>query len=178
MATHSSIFAWKISWTEASGRLQLMGSQRAGHGWAHIHSPAPIKPFKYVKRQNIRRFWWIWSPVTSSNSVKWSESESHSVVSDSLWSIGLYSPWNSPGQNTRVDSRSLLQGIFPTQGSNPGLAHCRPILYQLSHQGSPRTLVWVDYFFSSRSSWPKNWAGVSYIAGGFFTDWAIREALS
>ena len=62
------------------------------------------------------------------------ESESLSVVSDSL---RLYSPWNSPGQNTGAGSLSLLQGIFPTQGSNPGLTHCRWILYQLSHQGSP-----------------------------------------
>ena len=51
---------------------------------------------------------------------------------------GLYSPWNSPGQNIGVSSFSLLQGIFPTQGSNPGLPHCRQILYQLSHKGSPR----------------------------------------
>ena len=50
---------------------------------------------------------------------------------------GLYSPWNSPGQNTEVGSCSLLQGIFPTQGSNSGLPHCRRILYLLSHQGSP-----------------------------------------
>ena len=63
------------------------------------------------------------------------ESESHSVVSDSLQPHGLYSPWNSPGQNTGAGSRSLLQRIFPTQGSNPGLPHCRQILYQLSHQG-------------------------------------------
>ena len=62
------------------------------------------------------------------------ESESCSVVSDSLWPHGLYSPWNSPGQNTGVGSLSLLQGIFPTQGSNPGLLHCRWILYQLSHE--------------------------------------------
>ena len=46
-------------------------------------------------------------------------------------------PWNSPGKNTVVDRHSLLQGIFPTQGSNPGLLHCRQILYYLSHQGSP-----------------------------------------
>ena len=50
---------------------------------------------------------------------------------------GLYSPWNSPGQNTGVGSRSRLQGNFPTQGLNPGLPHCRRILYQLSHKGSP-----------------------------------------
>ena len=58
------------------------------------------------------------------------------------------SPWNSPGQSTGVGSLSLLQGIFPTQGSNPGLSHCRRILYQLSHQGSPRILAWVAYPFS------------------------------
>ena len=50
---------------------------------------------------------------------------------------GLYSPWNSPGQNTGVGSLSLLRGIFPSQGSNPGLPRCRWILYQLSHKGSP-----------------------------------------
>ena len=55
--------------------------------------------------------------------------ESHSVVSNSLQHHGRYSPWNSPGQNTGVGSLSLLQGIFPTQGSNPGLPHCRQILY-------------------------------------------------
>ena len=64
------------------------------------------------------------------------ESESRSVVSDSLRPHGLYSPWNSPGQNTGVGRLSLLQGIFPTQGLNPGLPHCRQILYQLSHKGS------------------------------------------
>ena len=51
-----------------------------------------------------------------------------------------YSPWNSPGQNTGVTSLSLLQGIFPTQGWNPGLPHCRWILYQLCHKGSPKAL--------------------------------------
>ena len=63
-----------------------------------------------------------------------SESESCSVVSDSLLLHELYSPWNSPGQNTEVSSLSLLQGIFPSQRSNPGLLHCRQILYQLSHR--------------------------------------------
>ena len=51
-------------------------------------------------------------------------------------------------QNTGVDSLSLLQGIFPTQGLNPGLPHCRWILYQLSHKGNPRILEWVAYPFS------------------------------
>ena len=104
------------------------------------------------------------------------ESESRSVVSDSLWPHGLYSPWNSPGQNTGVGSLSLLQGIFPTQGSNPGLLHCRQILYQLSHKGSPKILERVIYLFSRGYSWPRNWTEVSYIVGGFLTNWAMKEA--
>ena len=63
-------------------------------------------------------------------------SESCSVVSDSLRPHRLYSTWNSSGQNTGVGSLSLLQGMFPTQGSNPGLPHCRWILYQLNHKGT------------------------------------------
>ena len=71
---------------------------------------------------------------------------SHSVMSDSLRPRGpnlarLPCPWNSPGQNTGVGSRSLLQVIFPTQGSNQGLLHCRWILYQLSYQGSPKKKI-------------------------------------
>ena len=49
----------------------------------------------------------------------------------------LFCTWNSRGKNAGVDSRSLLQGIFPTQESNPGLLHCRWILYHLNHQRSP-----------------------------------------
>ena len=59
-------------------------------------------------------------------------------MSDSLWPHGLYSPWNCPGQNTGVGSHSLLQEIFPTQGSNPSLPHYKQTLYQLSHKGSSR----------------------------------------
>ena len=81
-----------------------------------------------------------------------SESENCSVLSDCLPPRGLYSPWNSPGQKTGVSSLSLLQGVFPTQGSNRGLPRCRRILYHLSHQGSPRMLEWIAYPFCSRSS--------------------------
>ena len=76
-----------------------------------------------------------------------------------LWPRGLYISWNSPGQNTGVGNLSLLQGIFPTQGSNPGLLLCSQILYQLSHEGSPRILEWVAYPFSSGSSRPGIEAG-------------------
>ena len=95
----------------------------------------------------------------------------------------LCDPVDYTGQNTGVDSLSLLQGIFLTQGLNPGLphwgieprspTHCRQILYQLSHQGSPRILELVAYPFSSGSSQPRNLTRVSCIAGRFFTNWAI-----
>ena len=83
---------------------------------------------------------------------------------------------DSPGKNPGVGCHALLQGIFLTQGSNPGVLHCRRILYHLSHQGSPRILEWVADPFSRGSSQAMNWTRVSCIAGRFFTSWATREA--
>ena len=74
-------------------------------------------------------------------------------------------------------SRTEYWSALPSQQRlNPGLPHCRQI-YQLNHKGSPRIPEWVAYPFSSRSSRPRNWTGVSCIAGKFFTEWAIKEAL-
>ena len=75
---------------------------------------------------------------------------SHSVVSDSLRPHGLQptrilSPWDFPGKNTGVGCHFFLQGIFPTQGSNLGLPHCRQTLYRLSYHGSPY-LVYLQIF--------------------------------
>ena len=69
---------------------------------------------------------------------------------------GLYSPWNSPGQNTGMGSLFLLQGIFPTQGSNSGLLNYRQILYQLSHKGSPEGGIfnWEMTVFSLDTNFP------------------------
>jgi len=61
------------------------------------------------------------------------------------------------------------RGIFPTQGSNSGLPHCKWIFNHLSHQGSPRMLEWVTYPFSRGSSQPRDQTGVSCTASGFFT---------
>ena len=72
---------------------------------------------------------------------------SHSVVSDSLWPHGLQPtrllhPWNFLGENTGVGCHFLLQGIFPIQGSNPDLPHCRQTLYCLNHQGIFRMKIY------------------------------------
>ena len=92
-----------------------------------------------------------------------------------LQSTRLLCPWRFSRdslKNTGVGCHALLQGIFPTQGSSPGLSHWRWILYGLGHQGSPTVLEWVACPFSRGSSRPRNWTGVSCIAGQFFTSWA------
>ena len=106
---------------------------------------------------------------------KWKE-KSLSLV----WHLqphGLYSPWNSSGQNTGVDSLSFLQGIFPTQGLKPGLLHCRQILYQLSHKEKPKNTAVGSLSLLHKSFQPRNWTQVSCIGGRFFTNWAIRTEL-
>ena len=105
-----------------------------------------------------------------------SEGESHSVVSSSLRSYGLYSPWNSPGQNTGVGPLSLLQGIFHKSWVEPRSPTLQVDSWPAEPQGKPKNTGMVAYTFSSRSFWPRNRRGISWIAGGFFTNWTIREA--
>ena len=94
---------------------------------------------------------WIWlmkylhtlNGIAGANIPKWKWKWSRSVVSDSLQPHGLspirlLRPWDFPGKSAGVDCHFLLQGIFPTQESNPGPLHCRQTLYHLSHQGSPK----------------------------------------
>ena len=95
-----------------------------------------------------RQEYWCGLPFPSSGNLPSPgiEPASPALQADSLLSYQgspkcRLHPWNSPGQNTEVGSLSLLQGIFPTQGLNPGLPHCRRILYQLSHQGPKNTGV-------------------------------------
>ena len=90
---------------------------------------------------------------------------------------GSFAHGDSPGKNTGVGCHALLQGIFPTQGSNPGLLHCRrQILYHLSHQRSPRILEWVAYPFFKGPTQTRNQTRVSCTADRFFSRWATREA--
>ena len=120
IAINSSILACRIPWTKEPGRLQSMWSQRVGQNWVTFTHMILKRSSQLILDVLIQIYLYL-----------------ASVMSDSLWPNGLYSLWNSPGQITGMGSRSLLQGTFPTQGSNLGLWHCRQILYQLSHQGSP-----------------------------------------
>ena len=202
MAAHSSILAWKIPWTEESGRLQSMGSQRVRHdwgtslylegfphnslgkesacnagdpglfpGWGRSPGEENGNSLQYSCLENpMGRGAW-WAPVHGVVRVRHDlvtkpppphlkhrkyiekceqpsntfQNEqvfvavcvSHSVVSDLLWPYGLYPPGSSRHRILRQDTgggcHSLLQRIFPTQGSNPGLLHCRQTLYCVSH---------------------------------------------
>ena len=101
--------------------------------------------------------------------VKWSES--HSVVSDSLWSHGLYCPWHSPGQNTGVGSLSLLQRIFPTQGSNPGLPHCS----RFFTSWNTREAQEIFFFLIKINDWStKKPVSVTIIRGPGETLWRVE----
>ena len=119
-----------------------------------------------------------------------SRSVSCSVVSDSLQPHGLQPtrllcPWNSPGKNTAVGCCSLLQRIFPTQGSNPGLLHCRQILYHLGHrevllrtctEKSPHSSHSNTFFLSARELLP--W-GALYLQDLTVTQsWTSESALA
>ena len=110
------------------------GRQEYWSGLPYPSNPG-IKPESLVSPALAGRF--LTTSTTWEAPMRWGESESHSVVSDSLRPHGLYSPWNSPGQNIGVGSLSLFQKLFPTQGLSPGPMHCEWILYQLSHRGSP-----------------------------------------
>ena len=126
-----------------------------------------------------------WHPAR----VRTEQSESCSVVSDSLWPHGQQSPWNSPGQNTGVGSGILQVRIlewvavpFSRRSSNPGIGHRFPAL-QVGYlppepAGKPKNKEWVAYPFCRGSFWPRNRTGVFCITGRFFTNWATSEAQS
>ena len=114
-------------------------NSKLGFKWLSMQTSGPCE----FRMQNNHEFCLSLIPAYS----MWCES--CSVMCNSLRPHGLYRPWNSPGQNIWVGSLSLLQGIFPTQGifltqeSNPGIPHCRWILYQSSHKGSPSSIRYV-----------------------------------
>ena len=173
---------WALSWTQDEGSIPIVSVPCTRPCVCHILNLGPTELTKKWMHDHcfgysdLRQYAYLGNTMRGLDGIQAKESESCSVVSSSLQPHGLYSSGYSPGQNTGMGSLSLLQGIFPTQGSNPGLPHCRRILYQLSYQGSPRMLEQVAFPLSSGSSRPRNQTGVSCIAGGFFTNWAIRES--
>ena len=117
----------------------------------------PVQLSNYDSVEQVMTARWAQGPATYLSWKRrlsgWSEWKWKSL--SCIWPFAT--PWNSPGQSTGVGSLSLLQGIFPTQGLNPGLPHYWWILYQLSHKGSPRILEWVAYPFWMKERGQKVW---------------------
>ena len=139
--------------------------------YSFMKKPALSRPRFYSIRL-ISDFWLLehWKNKSESKSEGVSHSDAsdlatpHSVACQAPLSMGF----------SRQDCWSGLP--FPSTGNlpNPGLLHCRRILYHLSHQGSPRILEWVTISFSRGSSLLRDWTQVFYIAGRFFSIWATR----
>ena len=173
MATHSSTLAWKIPRTEESGGLQSMGSLRVKHNWVTSLSLFTVKNWRrkwqptpvFLLGESQGRGSLVGCCLWGLHRVghDWSDLAAAAVVSNSLPPHGLYTPGHSPGQNTGVGSLSLLQGIVPTQGSNPGLSHCRWILYQLSHKGSsdPKNSWQRTSALRQKKTFDLGWSGMT-----------------
>ena len=180
MAPHSSTLAWKIPWMEDPGGLQSMRSQRVGHDWAtslslftfmHWRRKWQPTPVFCVENPRDGGAWWaaVYGVAQSRTRLKWLSSSSSSpvpkysmlcCVTESCLTLcnpmdcslpGSSVHGDSPGKNIGVYCHALLQGIFPTQGLNPGLPHCRRILYY-QNTGNP-ILDAIQIIWASISSW-------------------------
>ena len=166
MAPHSSVLAWRIPGMGEPGGLPSMGSHSQTRlKWlSSSSSKHSLKVYVLYKNSSLgcirtlnnerkrpsifafscsiqfnsfSKKYTVPAIVLITNAFLRTLNESCSVVSDSCNLWGSSAHGDSPGKNTRVSCHALLQGIFPTQGLNPGLPHCLQILYHLSHQGSP-----------------------------------------
>ena len=123
------------SWKRSTGVIRLYyTSYHQTRSICHTRNKPNAEMLRFIAKKSDSL------KVTVSGEVKVKVAQSCPTFCDSM-----DCPWNCPAQSTGVGSLSLLQRIFPTQGSNPGPPHCRRILHQLSHKVSPRILEWVGY---------------------------------
>ena len=144
MATHSSVLAWRIPGMGEPGGLPSMGSHRVGHDWSDLaaiilhweHTFNKLLPICLLRELlSFKVCGFLSSPMKVKVKLL-----SHVRLFATPWTVAHQAPLSMgfSRQHTGVGYHFLLQGIFPTQGSNPGLPHCRQRLYPLSHQGGPR----------------------------------------
>ena len=157
MATHSSILAWEIPWTEEPGGLQSMGMQRVGHNWTTEHR----NYLQSIYIENRGRVLGVGQEAQNLKTHQGRAVESLGLVTQlcqtlrpyGLWPTRLLMSMGSPRQEYWVGCHFLLQSIFPTQGLNLGLLYCRQILYRLSHQRSPLVESIGYYLTSAGAIW-------------------------
>ena len=136
MTTHSSILPWEIPWTEEPGGLQVHGVEKS---WTLLSDLVCTHTLnRFLTKEDIQRADKYMKICSTSYVIVLSRSVvSNSLRHHRLQPARLLCPWDSPDKNTGEGCHAVLQGFFLTQGSNPGVLHCRQILYCLSHQGSP-----------------------------------------
>ena len=171
MATHSSILAWKIPWTEEPVRLQSMGWQRVGHDLV-TKPPTTHRGYRVSCKVCMWLIDWLnillqmaFSTVEKITQAKEGREcrvllfivlpqRVHACLLSRVWLFATsmdYSPWNSicpwnfPGKNTEVGCHFLLQGLFPTEGSAPR-SLASPALagrfFTMMPPGKPRVAIW------------------------------------
>ena len=130
-------------WAPCTGSVESWAQDQQGSTESYTFKVSIFYAFWYTQSCiSVTAFLFQDAFITPCKKVK--------VVSDSLGPHGLHRPWNSPGQNTGVGSCSLLQGIFPAQGLDPGLPHCRRILYHLSHPGESHSFAGMSRLLFSQ----------------------------
>ena len=161
MATHSSVFAWRIPGTGEPGGLPSIGSQRVGHDWSDLAAAAAGNIIKLcyadLSFSNAEMKWFLsdleysfkikrhgaFVPMEYPSPLKVLVTQSCPTLCNPMECSlpGSSVHVDSPGKNTGMGCHSILQGIFLTQGLNLALPHCRQILYRLSHEGSPWNIL-------------------------------------
>ena len=159
MSIHSSILAWRIPGTEESSGLPSMGSHRVRHDWSDLAAVVFYFIFSIVFYHKVL------SIVLFAIQYVCSVAHSCPTLCDPMDCSppGSSLHVDSPGKNTGVGSHALLWGIFPNQGLNSDLPHCRWILYHLNQQLHTRTLI-VHTFHSWNAH---DWFSLSYFISGF-----------
>ena len=168
-----------MSWTIVRHAPLSMGFPRQEY-WSALpflspgYLPDPgVKPTSFMSPELTGRFFTISTTWEAPPKWKWKSLRGVRLFA-TPWTID--SPWNSPGQNTRVGRLSLLQGIFPTQGSRPRLPHCRRILYQLSYQGSPK--IHISLFSRSVMSVETPWTSACQASLSITNSWSLLKLIS
>ena len=166
MATHSSVLPWRIPGTGEPGGLPSMGSHRVGHDWSDLAAAAGDKMFPFLGIYLLRRNKKLW---THKAKVKVAQ------LCPTLWDPMDYTVHGIlQARILEWVAFPFSQGIFPTQGLNPGLLHWRRILYQLSHKGRREHTKSICKYIQHLYIIVKNWM---QLRCAFSCDWKNKQTM-
>ena len=135
------IWPWSTEWSRAKAN-RVLPREHISHSKHPLPTTQEMTLYEDITRWSILKSDWLYSLQPKMEKVKVRvKLLSHARLFATPWIVActkFLRPWDFQGKSTGVGCHFLLQGIFPTQGLNPGLSHCRQTLYHLSHQGSPK----------------------------------------